>query len=190
MVESVTPNPLQSSPLVMPRSDEQSVRVRKCTPMVMPQPGRLLSHHSDQSIPEEVPEEVPEEADRPDLSLGLLNNEDGTFVIPKLNKVEPTATKQEFKSKAIKVELKHHSFESNPLETSVEPASSVSLGRAISIVTFRKEKEEKRRKRNINKTAREMTLALVDEIIPEVDLRYICSLFSVIVLSHKISKNS
>ena len=168
-----------NSGLLMPRSeqDARSVRVRKHTPMVMPrtQSDRLLSHQSTESIPEE---ETSSQSDQSDLAeeaeeAPKLNNQDGTFVIPKLNKVE-VAPRQEFKPKAIKVDLKHHLFESKPLETQPEPSSNVVLGRPISTVISTNENGRKQRKKRILKTHKEKALALIDEIIPEVDRRYNC----------------
>ena len=195
MVECVIPNPLHcNESLVMPRSDRQSphqshtIRVRKSTPMVMPQPGRLLSPQTAQSISEDdelVEADQPDLVDLTDTTSSLLNNEDGTFVIPKLNKVELGGPKQEFKTKPIIVDLKHHLFESKPLETSDEPSSQVILGRPMAITSFNDENEIKKRRKKMFKSTKDKTLALVDEIIPEVDLCYMfyCSMFSLIVLS-------
>ena len=160
----------------MPRSDQlgRGLRVRKHTPMVMPrtQPDKLLSHQSTESIAEEEAECSTDQSDHSDQSAPSINNEDGTFVIPKLNKVE-VGPRQEFKSKAIKVDLKHHSFESKPLETSLEPSSNVVLGRALSTVTSTNENDRKQRKKRVSKTRKETALALIDEIIHEVDRRYL-----------------
>ena len=153
--------------------------------MVMPrtQPDKLLSHQSTESIAEEEAECSTDQSDHSDQSAPSINNEDGTFVIPKLNKVE-VGPRQEFKSKAIKVDLKHHSFESKPLETSLEPSSNVVLGRALSTVTSTNENDRKQRKKRVSKTRKETALALIDEIIHEVDRRFTCLLmFSIIVLS-------
>ena len=149
------------------------MRVRKHTPMVMPrtQPDRLLAHQSTESIPEEEAESLSDQSDRADLAP-QINSKDGTFVIPKLNKVE-VAPRQDFKSAAIKVDLKHHLFESKPLETDPEPSSNVILGRALSAVTSTDENNRKQRKKKILKTPKETALALIDEIIPEVDRRYL-----------------
>ena len=144
--------------------------------MVMPrtQPDRLLPHQSTESIPEEEAETQSEQSDQSDQSVlaPKINNQDGTFVLPKLNKVE-VAPRQEFKSAAIKVDLKHHLFESKPLETSPEPSSNVALGRALSTVTATNENDRKQRKKRILKTHKDTALALIDEIIPEVDRRYL-----------------
>ena len=138
--------------------------------MVMPQtqPGRLLSHQSTESIAEEEGETPTDQSD----PAPSLNNADGTFLIPKLNKVE-VGPRQEFKSKAIKVDLKHHLFESKPLETSEEPSSRVVLGRPLSIVISTNEIDQRQKKKKILKTRKETALALIDEIIPEVDRRYL-----------------
>ena len=169
----MTPSPLlNSSDLLMPRLDLSArvQRVRKHTPMVMPQtqPGRLLSHQSTESIAEEEGETPTDQSD----PAPSLNNADGTFLIPKLNKVE-VGPRQEFKSKAIKVDLKHHLFESKPLETSEEPSSRVVLGRPLSIVISTNENDRSQKKKRILKTRKETALALIDEIIPEVDRRYL-----------------
>ena len=173
--------------LVMPRSDTEAraMRVRKHTPMVMPQtqPDRLLSHQSTESIAEEEEAEcLTDQSDQSDPAP-KLNNEDGTFVLPKLNKVE-VGPRQEFKSKAIKVDLKHHLFESKPLETSPEPSSNVVLGRPLSTVISTNENDRRQRKKRIVKTRKETALALIDEIIPEVDRRYLfLNVYYIIVLS-------
>ena len=173
----------------MPRSEQEAQRagrVRKHTPMVMPltQPDRLLPHQSTESIPEEEAESLSDQSGQSDLAP-KITSKDGTFVIPKLNKVA-VAPRQEFKSKTIKVDLKHHLFESKPLETSPEPSSNVVLGRALSTVTATNENDRKQRKKRIFKTHKETTaLALIDEIIPEVDNRRYLFLYVyyIIVLS-------
>ena len=188
----VIPNPLQNNPdLVMPRFSEthlrstdqpqterrlspdqpQHMRVRKPTPMVMPQ------HKSDKVIAaqasESITEEESEQETESEQTTFLVTNVDGTFVLPKLNKVE-VGPKQEFKTVTIKVDLKHHLFESKPLETSDEPTSCVILGRPFSIVV-RKENEKIKKRKTLSKTVRDssLTLALIDEIISEVDRRYL-----------------
>ena len=166
------------------------MRVRKHTPMVMPrtQPDRLLPHQSTESIPEEEAESQSDQSDQSEQSdqsvlAPKINNQDGTFVLPKLNKVE-VAPRQEFKSAAIKVDLKHHLFESKPLETPSEPSSNVILGRALSTVTATDENDRKQRKKRILKTHKDTALALIDEIIPEVDRRYLfLNVYYIIVLS-------
>ena len=140
--------------------------------MVMPrtEPDRLLSHQSTESIPEEETEPPSEVSE---LAAPNLNNEDGTFLIPKLNKVE-VGPRQEFKSKTITVDLKHHLFESNPLETSPEPSSGVILGQPISTtLSSSNENAGRQKKKRIVKTRKETALALIDEIISEVDRRYL-----------------
>ena len=57
---------------------------------------------------------------------GELECKDGTFLLPKLNKTE-IAPKEVYKSKGIKIDLRHHNFENEPLPTDDECISKNSM---------------------------------------------------------------
>ena len=58
-------------------------------------------------------------------------------------------------------------------KSSEELSSRVVLGRPLSIVISTNENDRSQKKKRILKTRKETALALIDEIIPEVDRRYL-----------------
>ena len=153
-------------------------RTRKTTPMKMPQADlKLKSSVSIESIPEDS--EEMEDADI-ETSTELQLSKDGTFLLPKLNKVE-TAPKQSFKSEAIKVDLRHHLFEHEPLRNDKEEVSRVKLGKCLGIIKHQ-ENKIKRKPRPKKVSNSNQTLPLVIEENPKVDLPcFLPDLFNVLM---------
>ena len=148
------------------QQDKRITRTRKHTPMIMP--SRHVSHSSIsiESIPED--ENSCEEEDLPaDNRVQLQVVGDGTFELPKLNKVE-VSQKPTFKSKAIEVNLRHHTFESTPLHTADEQTSRVKLGKPV----FDGLNLKSRRK----KSSKSEFLALIKEEGFKVELDVPCSM--------------
>ena len=148
-------------------NSKNGLRTRKTTPMKMPHADiKIKSSISIESIQEDWEEmEDPEIEISNELQLG----KDGTFSLPKLNKVE-TAPKQTFKSNGIKVDLKHHLFEHEPLNNEPEEVGKVKLGKCLAIVNEQEKGMQIKKKSKMKKISNiEQTLPLVIEESPKVD---------------------
>ena len=112
------------------KSSQNSTRLRKHTPMIMPTRSSFHSSISCDSIPESNAEQEEESFEEDDTKIKLHVISDGTFEFPKLNKVL-AAQRPTFESKTIEVNLRHHLFESTPLPIPVEETSVVKLGKCL-----------------------------------------------------------
>ena len=153
---------------------KHNFRTRKLTPRIMPSSGKIIRSTTVESIEEQDIET--EQENIGEFERGL----DGTFMIPKLNKTE-VAPKPTFKSEGIKVDLRHHCFESQPLVPEKEESSNVILGKFLYEMNDEgniKQVQNKSRYRKISKGSE--TLALVIEEAPKVVLDVVFS-FKVLV---------
>ena len=150
--------------LDLPLKNSNTTRSRKHTPMIMPSRSPFHSSISCDSIPESnVEEEENITEDDTKIQLHVIN--DGTFELPKLNKVLITQ-RPTFESKTIEVNLRHHLFESTPLSIPIEGTSDVKLGKCL----FDELKPLPKRR----KTTSKESLALIKEEGFKVELE--CSL--------------
>ena len=151
----------------------RNIRSRKLTPRVMPS---LPNNKMSGSI-EVIQEQEAEDIDALNLTEkipGELECKDGTFQLPKLNKVE-IASKIVPKSQPIKIDLRHHNFENEPLTTCDECVTKVKLGKLLfdNDTKTKKNLAKKNISRKISKGSE--TLALVIEEIPKVELDVLCA---------------
>ena len=116
--------------------------------MVMPNSDAYRRTNTIESIPEDEFEESEEYAS--ENNNDLVRAKDGTFLIPKLNKVEQTQ-KKSFVSEGIKIQLRHHTFESEPLDTYDEETTRVKLGKPLPELKTRV-KRQKVTKKDISQT--------------------------------------
>ena len=163
----------------------RNIRSRKLTPRVMPTLTNNKMSGSIEVIQEQEVEEV-ETENNDEKIKGELECKDGTFQLPKLNKVEIVA-KVVPKTQGIKIDLRHHNFENEPLTTSEECATKVKLGKILYDDSQKtKTLAKKKLLRKISKGSE--TLALVIEEVPKVDLDVLCAcawLFSLENLQRK-----
>ena len=149
----------------------RNIRSRKLTPRVMPS---LPNNKMSGSI-EVIQEQEAEDIDTLTEKIpGELECKDGTFQLPKLNKVE-IAAKIVPKTQGIKIDLRHHNFENEPLTTYDECVTKVKLGKILfdNDSKTKKNLAKKNISRKISKGSE--TLALVIEEIPKVELDVLCA---------------
>ena len=152
----------------------RNIRSRKLTPRVMP----TLTNNKMSSSIEVIQEQEVEDAEtenNDEKITGELECKDGTFQLPKLNKVEIVA-KVVPKTQGIKIDLRHHNFENEPLTTYEECITKVKLGKILYDNDSQKIKKclaKKKISRKISKGSE--TLALVIEEVPKVDLDVLCA---------------
>ena len=172
--------PVDSDSIVMPKpslhteldntahgNQIRNIRSRKLTPRVMPSLSNIKMSGSI-----EVIEEI--ETEEAETISGELECKDGTFQLPKLNKVE-IAAKVVPKSQGIKIDLRHHNFENEPSTPTEECVTKVKLGKILFDNDSLKAKNlaKKKPSRKISKGSE--TLALVIEEVPKVDLDVLCA---------------
>ena len=153
----------------------KNIRSRKLTPRVMPSLTNIMMSGSIEVIQEQEVEEADNETEAINGKIsGELECKDGTFQLPKLNKVE-IAAKVIPKSQGIKIDLRHHNFENEPLKTYEECVTKVKLGKILYNDDSEKIKNLAKKKisRKISKGSE--TLALVIEEVPKVELDVWCA---------------
>lgn len=151
----------------------RNIRSRKLTPRVMPTLTNNKMSGSIEVIQEQEVEEA-ETENKNEKITGELECKDGSFQLPRLNKVEIVA-KVIPKTQGIKIDLRHHNFENEPLTTYEECSTKVKLGKILYDNDSQKTKSlaKKKLSRKISKGSE--TLALVIEEVPKVDLDVLCA---------------
>ena len=149
----------------------RNIRSRKLTPRVMPS---LTNNKISGSIEVIQEQEVDDIDTLTEKISGELECKDGTFHLPKLNKVE-IAAKTVPKTQGIKIDLRHHNFENEPLTTYEECVTKVKLGKNLydNDSKTKKNLAKKKLSRKISKGSE--TLALVIEEVPKVELDVLCA---------------
>ena len=145
----------------------RNIRSRKLTPRVMPSLPNIKMSGSIEVIQEQDIEA--------ENNSGELECKDGTFLLPKLNKTE-IAPKEVYKSKGIKIDLRHHNFENEPLPTDDECISKVKLGKILYDVNDDKKSKNVAKKKVSRKISKGSdTLVLVVEEVPKVEIDVLCA---------------